>query len=480
MNYEEALKEIDDLVFAKTGRRLDQLEKIVLEAAWEDKDYSEIASLDLPYSLDHLRSNVGRSLWLLLTGVLGSGEKVTKKRLREIVERRMATRVYYSISGISQKVQVKTGDTSSRVLGEQPPNVSRFYGRVDELKELRGLIAKNRCVALVGTAGIGKSTLAAKLILEIEADPDSGFDCLCWKYIRSDFSPHDLVTELIGLLASPSKQKPDLPPYTQGRISVLIDCLKSRRCLLVLDGVDAGRARSTVSRGDAKKFQRHLEFRILFERLMEEEHQSCCVLTGRERLNGIDTLKNKRGPGSWLEVKGLNLEEAKQILRANNLKDEEEWEGLIKKYGAIPLALEIVSSEIQKNFNGRIGEFYKFTSLTANLFQGTLDEQFQATNFLGSLERQIIVYLAEALQEQTDLLPQATFLSGLKAKIESSVSTSELLEKIEFLRNLSLIERSENVSTGEVFFSLQPLLKRYVIRSRESLLRGIERSIRSA
>ena len=472
VNFEEAFKEIDDLVFAKTGRRLNQLEKIALEAAWEDKDYGEVAS-DLPCSVDHLRSNVGRRLWLVMTGVLGGGEKVTKKRFRGIFERRMIDSDTHSTLGISEEDQSKFSGTSPSIFGEQPPDVSRFYGRVKELEKLRELIGNNSCVALVGAAGIGKSALAAKLILEIAADPSSGFNCLTWKSIRSDLSPFDLVTELIGLVAAPSKSKLDLPLYAQARISVLINCLKSRRCLLVLDGADAVWRSQREDKGGDKSSRRwrHAEFRIFLKRLMEEDHQSCFVLTGRQRFSELDELQNLKGPVSCLEVKGLDLEDAKQFLRMNNLKDEETWDELIQDYGTVPSALKLVSKEIQKKFNGRVREFIEFKTLTANVFEELLEEQFRDTHLLDYLERQIIIYLAEELSRQSDCITQATLLRGLKAKMES-FSTAEMLDKIEILSNLSLIQKEENIATGEVCFSLQPLLRRYAISNREILARG--------
>jgi len=477
VEYKEALKEVDNLVFAKAGRRLNPLEKIVLEAAWEDKEYSEIAS-DLPCSLDHLRSNVGRGLWLLLTGVLGNGEKVTKRRVREVLEQRITTSTANTLSGISESNRFKTSDKLLHILGEQPPDVSRFYGRVGELKELKRSIVNDSCVALIGVAGIGKSALAAKLISDIGTDPRSGFDCLCWKTISPDLSPHDLITDLVGLLALPSKQKPNLPPYTQGRISVLLNCLKLRRCLLVLDGADAAWGKQRDIR--ATSYERYEEFKFFLKRVTEEDHQSYLVLTSRERFKGLDKLRSRGGPVLSLEVKGLELEDAKQILRAKDLRDEEEWERLIKGYRGNPLALELISSRIKKMFNGRIGEFDKFPSLTIDVFQDILSQQFGDTNLSGDLEKRIIVYLAEELAKQAGPLTQMAFLSGLKTELEQSVSTTELIEIIEDLSELSFIEKSEEMATGEVCFDIQPLFRKYIIRNRESLVRGSVKNIKTA
>ena len=123
MNYQEAIKVIDDLVFAKAGRRLNRDEKLVIEAAWEDKEYKEIAAT-FSYSIDRLQRDVGRKLWILLTGVLGNGEKVTKKRLRSILERRMVAGSLLSAAP-SQLNPVNT--SAIPVIGGQPPQVQTFF-----------------------------------------------------------------------------------------------------------------------------------------------------------------------------------------------------------------------------------------------------------------------------------------------------------------------------------------------------------------
>ena len=44
MNLEEVLKLADELVFAHTGKHLNDLQETILRRTWEDEDYSEIAT----------------------------------------------------------------------------------------------------------------------------------------------------------------------------------------------------------------------------------------------------------------------------------------------------------------------------------------------------------------------------------------------------------------------------------------------------
>ena len=78
MNIEEALKTIDDLVFAKKGELLSDLQKAILQASWENDTYQEIAE-KFPYNEGHIK-NEASLLWKLLSDVLGVS--VSKKTFR--------------------------------------------------------------------------------------------------------------------------------------------------------------------------------------------------------------------------------------------------------------------------------------------------------------------------------------------------------------------------------------------------------------
>jgi hypothetical protein len=185
---QEAIKAIDELVFAKAGRHLSQDEKLVIEAAWEDKEYKEIAAT-FSYSIDRLQRDVGRKLWILLTGVLGNGEKVTKKRLRSILERTMTTD---SPSPESQPNEI--ADSAIPVMGGQPPDVRTFFGREVELVQLREAIANCRCLVIYGAPGFGKSALATKLIEEISTKRQPQFERLIWQFTMVRHSRTCLLT----------------------------------------------------------------------------------------------------------------------------------------------------------------------------------------------------------------------------------------------------------------------------------------------
>jgi hypothetical protein len=76
-----ALLFVDDLFGSTTGRRLNDLERIVFLGSWAGKTYEEM----YPASPQYIEKSVGYKLWQKLSTVLG--EKVGKKRIRGVVMR---------------------------------------------------------------------------------------------------------------------------------------------------------------------------------------------------------------------------------------------------------------------------------------------------------------------------------------------------------------------------------------------------------
>ncbi|MBD1896069.1 AAA-like domain-containing protein [Coleofasciculus sp. FACHB-129] len=81
MEINEALSFIDNLIFVKTGKHLNDLEREVFLGSWEGKTYEEIYPLNPQY----VEKDVGYKLWKKLSTVLG--ERVSKKNFKGAIER---------------------------------------------------------------------------------------------------------------------------------------------------------------------------------------------------------------------------------------------------------------------------------------------------------------------------------------------------------------------------------------------------------
>ncbi|MCG6138502.1 MAG: NB-ARC domain-containing protein [Nostoc sp. LLA-1] len=452
MNAKEAIQAIDDLVFAKQGRWLEEPEKIVLRSAWLDLDYKDIAEKSA-YDINLLQRRVAPKLWVLLTGILGNGEKVTKKRLRGIVEKQIL---------IADNEPAKCNEPAAvlPILAGNLPDISNFYGRTPELAMLKELIAQERCVTIVGAAGIGKSALVAKLIQTLRMGSYE-FNSFIWKSVSYSPLLTDLVADLLRIFAYSENQELDLPESTQARISKLFDYLRSQRCLLILDSAESFLRgdRSTNSNAYGKQYA---EYGTFFNRIIEEQHQSCLLLTSREPFIDFNRLQNKGQPVRTIKLEGLG-KEALEIFRLYRLTNEDKWGDLIQTYRGNPLSLKMLAEKIQSFFGGNVKDFLDFqTVLMTDIFQESLDELFEEKGRLTILEKQIIFHLTEELtQESVNSIALSELLKNFKEKQKSKVTTSEVLEAIEGLYARSLIEQQRN-DNREVLLSLEPQIVKYI------------------
>lgn len=81
MDVDKALEFVDQRLYAKTGRHLNNLEREVFIGSWQGKTYQEIS----PINPQYLEKTLAYRLWGKLSAVFG--EKVSKKQIRGIVER---------------------------------------------------------------------------------------------------------------------------------------------------------------------------------------------------------------------------------------------------------------------------------------------------------------------------------------------------------------------------------------------------------
>ncbi|BAY31467.1 hypothetical protein NIES2107_33260 [Nostoc carneum NIES-2107] len=83
------LKFVEQLIYAKTGKSLTDIQKAVLQESWDGqrKTYNQIAE-EFQYSASYIKQTVAPQLWKLLSEVLG--EKVNKTNIHAVIERRRA------------------------------------------------------------------------------------------------------------------------------------------------------------------------------------------------------------------------------------------------------------------------------------------------------------------------------------------------------------------------------------------------------
>ncbi|AFY43685.1 NB-ARC domain-containing protein [Nostoc sp. PCC 7107] len=316
-----------------------------------------------------------------------------------------------------------------------------FYGRKEELIALEQWVLNERCqfVALLGMGGIGKTALSVKLAKQIQED----FEYVIWRSLREAPPVKAIITQLIQFLSDEQETEANLPESLSDRISRLIDYLRKHRCLLILDN-----AESILRYGSrAGKYREGYEgYGDLFRRLGEATHQSCLVLTSREKPQEVALLEGETSPVRSLKLSGLKVLEGQEILKVKGLSAaEDEWKAMIESYGGNPLALKIVATTIEDVFAGNVTEFLQQNTVVFGDIRDILDQQFER---LSDLEKEIMYWLA--------INCEPVALSDLREDILSPVPPQKSLEALESLVRRSLVEKSTTT------FTLQPVVMEYV------------------
>lgn len=330
----------------------------------------------------------------------------------------------------------------------EAPDVSIFYGRTEELATLKHWILKDRCrlVTLLGMGGTGKTSVSVKLAQQIQDE----FEFVIWRSLSHAPPVKDLLAELIRFLSS--DRETDLPETVDGIISQLIRYLQVHRCLLVLDNAETIlRAYNLIKEScnycPGQYHEGYEGYGELFKRVGEAPHQSCLVLTSREKPKEIRLLEGATLPVRVLQLKGLLVAEVQEMFKAKGsfLGSPADWSRLSNYYGGNPLELNLVSTTIQKLFDGNIYEFLKLNTAVFGNIQNLLEQQLER---LSDAEKEILKWLA--------INRQPASFSELREKIVPSISPQKLLEALESLEERTLIEKSS------AFFSLQPVVIEYL------------------
>ncbi|MCU0546791.1 MAG: NB-ARC domain-containing protein [Oscillatoriaceae cyanobacterium Prado104] len=331
------------------------------------------------------------------------------------------------------------------------PDVAVFYGRTVELTRIKNWIAGDRCrlITLSGMGGTGKTSLAAKLVEQVQ----DNFDRVIWRSLHITGQLKDLLAEIIQFLSNiqPLETPVDrdsrdiLPETVEGRILLLMNYLRKFRCLLILDGAEA------ILQGGDRGIGLYREgcegYGQLFRQIGELPHQSCLLLTSREKPKEIRWLEGETLPVRSWHLKGLQLAEAQEFFRVqdNFWGTPTDWKQLIETYGGNPFVLKTVARTIKKLFDGSIGDFLKHNIAIFGDIRNFLDEHFSR---LSEVEQDVINWLA--------IYGEAASFSELRDLVFARMPAQQLLEALESLEERSLVEKKAAV------FALQPLVIEYV------------------
>lgn len=425
---------------AQEKYRLSRADILVMKAAWEDLKYEEIVS-DTEYTISYFQSGIARSLWQLLTKVMGDGEVITKKRFRSFMELRLRTDL-----GLDPEGREVTGDAV--VIGE-PPDIMPFYGRKPELVILKRAVKENKLVVLSGLGGIGKTAVAAKLLENVKPKSEGSFDFLIWKSIHYGPTPGSLATELLKFFPQNQREPVDLDSE-EFRVTKLIGYLRSNRILLVLDEAD-----SLLQNDGFKSFLR---------RIIEDPHQSCVLLTSCETFEDIAQLELSNRPVKTIKLGGLAPEEAVEFVKGKGLTITDEWHELINMYQGIPYVIDMITSQVQRLFGGDVKHFFNYkTSLMSDYIQKVFSRELNHNDALSNLKLRIVEHLTHYANKD-NLVSFQDLLKGLNDAEDFSIL--DLKKALEGLLAGSIIEVRTDSRTQEEKYYVNSLVMEYALKGR--------------
>ncbi len=321
----------------------------------------------------------------------------------------------------------------------EAPDVEIFFGRKDERSTLTHWMTAERCrlVSVLGMGGIGKTTLATKVAHDVAGH----YQYVVWYSVRNAPPIDETLADFIRCLSG--QQVVELPSGVDRRIRLLLDCLRRNRCLLILDNVEA------ILRGGegAGHYRSEYEgYGQLLRSVGESDHQSCLLLTSREKPRDVALLEGGDTPVKSFDLATLDPAAGRAILERGGLNGSEaHWTALVDRYSGNPLALKLIGETVRELYDGDIADFLSEGVLIFGGVAQLLDEQFER---LTDLEQSLLVWLA--------VEREAVEPDHLHERLSRPVSRRHLLEALHALRRRSLVESSGGS------FTLQNVVMEYI------------------
>jgi len=230
--------------------------------------------------------------------------------------------------------------------------------------------------------------------------------------------------------------------HLERRLSLLME---EQRVLLVLDNLEAllleGEVRGHLRPG-------YEGYSRLLQGVAERAHQSCLLLTSREKPTALRALEGRKMLVRSLRLAGFSAAACEQLLASQELLGSpEERARLVERYGGNPLALNIVAETIADLFGGEIAPLLAQDTLVFGSISDLLDEQ---VGRLSTLEQTLLSWLATLREPVT--------LEELRTLLVAKLSAVQVLEAVDGLHRRSLVERGQRPGS----FTLYSVVLEYV------------------
>jgi tetratricopeptide (TPR) repeat protein len=405
---------VDNLVFAKTGDRLSELQLTILSQVCQAQPYTRIA--DFYGCTEGHAKDVGSDLWKQLSELLN--DKVTKKNLRLILSRHCGSALP------AQKPVDKPVDKGDIQL--------QFLGREATIAHLQTASRNAKIIVLQGEGGIGKTTLAQHYLQQQSFE--LVLECLMAKESQNITPVQHIVEEWL---------KQDFQEEPSLEFGITLKRLKrhllDRRIGILIDNLETALNHKGLL--DAN----HQSYVELLRVLSDPRIQGLTLITSRDRLcEPSITVYHYRLPG-------LELKAWEQYLTYQGIQQQDEsLRAMHRAYGGNAKAMELLSSAIREDEDGNLEAFWQKNQrelLVLPDLQNLVDSQLQRLQILDPQAYKLFYRLGCYRYQTISRIPQEGVLALLW-----DIPEQERRRSLLALQNRSLLELRQ----GEYF--LHPVL----------------------
>src|SRR5260221_10576972 len=226
--------------------------------------------------------------------------------------------------------------------------VPTFYDREQELATLARWVVEEGCrmVSVLGMGGMGKSALVVRAMQQLAGY----FAVVLFRSLRDAPDCSALLDDCLqGLAPEPLGV---VPQSLERRLSRLLEELRRRRVLLVLDNLEVLLEECEVLGHLRPGFE---AYGHLLRQVAQTAHQSCLLLTSREKPAALRALEGSRTLVRSLPLSGLEATACEQLLARHHVTGSPEDRAPLGAASAgHPLALTIAGETIADLFRGQI------------------------------------------------------------------------------------------------------------------------------
>lgn len=399
MDAEAVLTRINRLILTKTGKRLSDLQRTILQKVWQGQTYLEIA-LNYGCTEGHVK-DVSAELWKFLSTHLG--EKITKRNCRSALAHYL----------------------KSMPFSEPPvPPVSsnpHFVGRTPAVDHLNDLITQGaKAIVVQGEGGLGKTTLAQHYLQH------HGFEVVL-ELLMAKETPHIASAERVleEWLHQDLGQEPSVEFAIN--LSRLKRQLQTRKIGVLIDNLEP------ALDGQGRFIAAHRNYVELLRVLSDAGVQSITVITSRDRLcESSLNITHYRLPGLDFEAWQQFFQNWQMAIVPPIL------EKMHGAYGGNAKAMEMLCGVIQADFDSNMAAYWQETDgdlLTTTDLRDLVASQVNRLQVLDPQAYRLFCRLGCYRYQDMPTLPTQGLMSLLW-----DVPAEQHRQTIASLRNRSLVE----------------------------------------